>query len=204
MGHSVHTCQGNSLRHCPLLHISDPAKEALYTSRKFPKLILSLLILLLSIGCPLIHEYSTNLLLCATTASTWPFLDTWLNSLKFTNQPKTYALLLILSFFIFPLCMRNCLVRELFLMLHHLSGTVSVAKLGHQTCSYLSNHLWNLTYSGYPTDSDTRQELGKAGKHWHIRLDQSPHKNWLFPHKLYKCIYSIKMVDSWYLTPNHL
>ena len=51
MGHSVHTCQGNSLRHCPLLHTSDPAKEALYTSREFPKLTLSLLILLLSIGC---------------------------------------------------------------------------------------------------------------------------------------------------------
>ena len=33
-----------------------------------------------------------------------------------------------------------------------LSGPVSLAKLGHQTCSHLSNHLWNLTSSNYPVD----------------------------------------------------
>ena len=45
------------------------------------------------------------------------------------------------------------LVRDLFLMLHHLSGTVSLAKLDHQTHSHLLNHLWNLTSSSYPIDS---------------------------------------------------
>ena len=34
-------------------------------------------------------------------------------------------------------------------MLHHLSGTVSLARLDHQTHSHLSNHLWNLIYSSY-------------------------------------------------------
>ena len=33
-----------------------------------------------------------------------------------------------------------------------LSGPVSLAKLGHQTCSHLSNHLSNLTSSNYPAD----------------------------------------------------
>ena len=36
-------------------------------------------------------------------------------------------------------------------MLHRLSGTVSLAKLDHQTHLYLSNHLWNLTSSSYHT-----------------------------------------------------
>ena len=62
------------------------------------------------------------------------------NSLKFTNQPASYTFLLILPFFVFPLCTRTRLVRDLFLMLHRLSGTVSLAKLGHQTHSHLSYH----------------------------------------------------------------
>ena len=64
-------------------------------SWEFPKLTSSSL--LLSIGCPLIHEYCTNSLLCATTASTRPILSTWLKW-KFTNQPASYAHLLILPF----------------------------------------------------------------------------------------------------------
>ena len=51
-----------------------------------------------------------------------------------------------------PLRTCTCLVRDLFLMLLHLSGTVCLAKLGHQTHSHLLNHLWNLTFSSYPID----------------------------------------------------
>ena len=79
-----------------------------------------------------------------TTASTCLFFDTWLNCLKYTNQPASYAHLLILPPFS-SLCACTHLVRGLFLLLHHLSGTLSLAKLGHQACSHLSNHLWNLT-----------------------------------------------------------
>ena len=56
-------------------------------------------------------------------------------------------------FFVFYLCAYTCLVRDLFLMLHHLSGTVSSAKLDYQTHSHLSNYLWNLTSSNDHTDS---------------------------------------------------
>ena len=49
--------------------------------RHQPYLPSSLLILLLPTGCPLIQEYSTNLLLCSVTASAWLFLATWLNCL---------------------------------------------------------------------------------------------------------------------------
>ena len=77
----------------------------------FCKLTISLFILLLSIGCPLIHEYSTSLLLCATTASARPLLSTWLN-LKFNNLCSSYALLLILPFFVFPLCTCTRLVKR--------------------------------------------------------------------------------------------
>ena len=47
-----------------------------------------------------------------------------------------------------------------FLMLHHLSGTVSLAKLGHQTHSqsHLSNQLWNLTSSSCPTEREWERE----------------------------------------------
>ena len=49
------------------------------------------------------------------------------------------------SILVFPLCGCTCLVRDLFLMLHCLSGTFSLAKFDHQTHSHLSNHLLNLT-----------------------------------------------------------
>ena len=110
----------------------------------------SLLILLLSTGCPLIHEYS---LLCAATASALRLLSTWLNSWRFTDQPARYALLMILPFFVFTLGARTRLVRDLFLVLHLLSGTVSLSKLDRQRHSQLSSRLWNLTSSSYPVDS---------------------------------------------------
>ena len=98
-------------------------------SWEFPKLSISL-ILLLSIGCPLIHAYSTNSFLCARTASTRPFLSTWLNVLKFTNQHCIRS-----SFDTFILCLPSVLTHSLgqksFFMLHRLSGTVSLAKLDH-------------------------------------------------------------------------
>ena len=59
---------------------------------------------------------------------------------KFTNQHASYAFLLIRPFSVFPLCAHTHLVRDLFsLMLHRLSGIVSLAKLDHQTHSHLSN-----------------------------------------------------------------
>ena len=93
----------------------------------------------LSIGRPLIHEYRTNSILCATPASTLPLLSTWLNW-NFTNQLASYALLLMLLFSVPPLCARTRLVRDLVLMLHCLSGTVSLAKLGRQTQSHPLSH----------------------------------------------------------------
>ena len=70
---------------------------------------------------------------------------------KCTNQPASHTLLLMLSFFAFTLCTHPCLITHSFLMLHRLSGTVSLAD--HQTLSRLSCHLWNLTFSRYPIDS---------------------------------------------------
>ena len=96
-------------------------------SWEFPNLIRSL-ILLLSTGCLSIYKYSTNMLLYATAASTW------LNSRQFTNQPT--SLLLILPFSIFPLYACTHLIRDLFLMLHCLSRTVSHARLEYQTHSF--------------------------------------------------------------------
>ena len=96
-------------------------------SWEFPNLTRSL-ILLLSTGCLSIYEYSTNMLLYATAASTW------LNCRQFTNQPT--SLLLILPFSIFPLCACTHLIRDLFLMLHCLSGTVSHARLDYQTHNF--------------------------------------------------------------------
>ena len=53
------------------------------------------------------------------------------------------------------MCACTHLVRDLCFMLHHLSGTVSLAKLDHQTHSHLSSHLWvwHLTSSSYTIDS---------------------------------------------------
>ena len=80
-------------------------------------------VLLLTVGYPLIDEYSMESLLCAMAASTGLYLSTWLNW-KFTNQHAGYTPHLILPFSVFPLCTRIRLVRDLFLMLHHLSETV--------------------------------------------------------------------------------
>ena len=74
----------------------------------------SLLVLLLSIGCSLIREDGANLLLCAMTASTQSLLATWLNSWRFTKQPAGCALLLILPFFVCPLC--TCTHFEIFFL----------------------------------------------------------------------------------------
>ena len=46
------------------------------------------------------------------------FPSTWLNSRQFTNQPASYALLVMLPFPVFLLCERTHMVRYLFLMLH--------------------------------------------------------------------------------------
>ena len=45
---------------CLLNHKKFPQKMLLALSRQFPKLTISVFILLLSASCPLIHEYSTN------------------------------------------------------------------------------------------------------------------------------------------------
>ena len=100
----------------------------------------------------IIHQYSINSLLCGTTAAVWTLLSTWLNW-QVTNQPVGYALFPILLFSVFPLCARTRLVRDLFLMLHRMSGTVSHSKIDYETHSHLLNHLWNLTSSSYPIDS---------------------------------------------------
>ena len=89
--------------------------------------------------------------LAATTASTRPVLATCLKSLQFTSEPHNYALFLILPFFVFTLCACTCLFRCPFLMLHRLSGTVSVAKLARPSnAPIFSSHLWNLTYQVIP------------------------------------------------------
>ena len=74
------------------------------------------------------------------------------SALKFADQPTSYAVLLMLPLFVFCLCTCTHLVRDLFLVVHHLSE-VSIAKLDHQTHSHFSNHLSNLSSSGYPFDS---------------------------------------------------
>ena len=53
-----------------------------------------------------------------------------------------------------PCVRKHSLGQRYFTVPHRPSGTVSLAKLGHQTHSRLSNHLGNLTSSSYPV-SDT-------------------------------------------------
>ena len=134
---------------------------------------ISLLVSLISTGCPLVHEYNTNSLLCATTASTRLLLSTWLNSRQFTNPTRQ---LLTLPFSVFPRCACTLLpalfclhfsactfLPALFCMhssactrsvtdpfvLHRLSGTVSLAELNHQTLtpfkSSWKSHLFKLS-----------------------------------------------------------
>ena len=87
-------------------HTTKSSKQCCLPCPEFPKLAISLLNLLLSIDCPLIHKSSTNLLLWATNVSTWPLLSTWLNSWQ-SPQPASYAFLLIFPFSVFPLCTRT-------------------------------------------------------------------------------------------------
>ena len=126
---------------CPLLALS----------WEFPKLTISLFIMFLSIGCQLIHEYNKNSLLCATTARTLPFMSIWLNSWTFTHLSARYALRLIRPLFVFSLCARTRLVRDLFVCY-----TVCLEQSPLQRYiikhSHLSNHLSNLTSSSYPID----------------------------------------------------
>ena len=90
--------------------------------------------LLLSTGCPLIHEYSINSLLYATSAPTLQLMSTWLNSGRFANQSASYAFLLLLPFLVVPPAYAHTrLVRDLFLMLHRLPETVFLSKLDRQT-----------------------------------------------------------------------
>ena len=102
-------------------------------SWEFLKWTTFLLILLLFIGCPLIHGYSTNSLLSAIIASTWLLLTTWLNSWESICQPTNFAHLLILPFSVFPLWTHTGLVKGHFLMLNQLSGTLFFTKSGHPT-----------------------------------------------------------------------
>ena len=74
-------------------------------------------------------------------------MSTWLNW-KFTNQSVSYALLLLFPFFVLPQCACTHLIRDLFLMLCCLSGTVTLPKEYHQTHSHLSD----LTSSSYPVE----------------------------------------------------
>ena len=90
-------------------------------------------------------------------ALTQLLLSTWLNFWKFINQPASYAVLLILPFFLSSLCAHTHTHTQLkhspgqrsFFLLHCLSGAVFLLKLNCQTHSHLSNHLWTLTSSSY-------------------------------------------------------
>ena len=65
-----------------------------------------------------------------------------------------YALPFFLSSVLHALTWSEIFFSFLFLLLilHHLSRTVSLAKLDHQIRLYLSNHLYNLTFSRYSID----------------------------------------------------
>ena len=79
-------------------------------------------------SCPLIHGYSANSLLSVVIASTLLLLTTWLSPWESINQPANFAHLLILSFSVFPLYTHTHLVKGYFLLLHRLSGTLSLMK----------------------------------------------------------------------------
>ena len=74
-----------------------------------------LLILLLFIGCPLIHWYSTNSLLSIIIASTRLLLTTLLKFWESISQLANFAHLLILPFSVLPLYADTCLVKGHFL-----------------------------------------------------------------------------------------
>ena len=95
-------------------------------SWEFPKLTISV-ILLLPTGCRLIHECSTNSLCYNCLNLTTPVYLTKLTVYKPTCQLHSCSDAYIL-------CLPSWLAwSESFVMLHHLSGTVSLTKLDHQT-----------------------------------------------------------------------
>ena len=79
--------------------------------------------------CSLCESMSPPIATAASVDSTAP---SYLTELKVYEQPASYALLLILPFFVFPLCARTRLVRDL-LSYAALSGTVFLAKKGFET-----------------------------------------------------------------------
>ena len=117
-----------------------------------PSNLAFLLLLLLFIGCPLIHGYSTNSLLSVIIASTRLLLTTWLNSWESISQPTNFTHLLIHPFSVFPLYAHTRLVKGYFLMLHRQSGTLSLTKSDHPTPSHPSNHHLKLIFFSSPTD----------------------------------------------------
>ena len=124
-----------------LLNNHNNFRSLLFTlSWEFPKLAISLLVLLLSVGCPLIHEYSTNSFLCDTTASVLLLLSTWLSSWKFTSHPTSYAVLLILPFLSF-LCVAALVRSEIFF----LCCNVCLEHSPLQSLIIKHSHLSNLT-----------------------------------------------------------
>ena len=138
--------------------LSSVSLQTACKTMRVPKLTTFHLNLLLSIGCPLICKNSTNSLLCAATASTLSIPSTW----RSTNQPASFAVLLILPFFVFPLWAHTCLVRDLFLMLHCLSGTCTLSNLDHQ----IHLHLLSFFFFFFPC----------WWLFWHFRwCSQSPH-----------------------------
>ena len=127
---------------------------------QFLKRITFLTILLLVIGCQLIHGYSTNSLLSVIIASTRLLLTTCLNSWESISQPANFAHLLILPFSVFPLYAHTRLVKGHILMLRRQSGTFSLTKSGHPAPSSPSNHHLKLIFFSSPTDC----ECGGGGR----------------------------------------
>ena len=88
-----------------------------------------------------------------------PFLfDSEIHKINpYTNMKQNILQYALLSFSdtsvlcLLSVCMCS-LGQRSFLMLHCLSGTVSLAKLDHQMHSHISDYLWNLTSSNYPID----------------------------------------------------
>ena len=116
----------------------------------------------LSIGCSLIHEYSTNSPLCATNASAGPLLSTALTELlevyKPTRQPRCSDTS-IDYFFVFPLCARTHLDRDLFFasVFRAAPSVWNSLPWNSLPCEVRSSNTlksfsWSLTSSGYPVD----------------------------------------------------
>ena len=110
------------------------------------------------------HGYGTNSLLSVINASTRLLLTTWLNSRESISQPANFAHLLILPVSVFPLYAYTRLVKGHFLMLHRLSGTLSLTKSGHPTPSHPSNHHLKPIFFSSPTDCVWGGGEGGRGK----------------------------------------